>query len=117
VACLSQSDGSRFGDVTHVHAVHAYAARRLRIDARADGIQHGKIVLVEIVGPQDRVLRATCPDDALNRKLRDEVGNRQRLVSLMHAQINDALDACCDRRIDGVDPLSSLVAVERRNQE
>ena len=48
MACLSQSDGGRFGDVTHVRTVHGYAARRLRTGARADGIQGGKIVLVEI---------------------------------------------------------------------
>jgi len=85
VAGLGQGDGSSFGDVAHIHAVDADVAHGLRIDARADGIQHGKIVLVEIIWPQGGVLYATCPNDRLNWKLRDEVRNRERFVSLVNA--------------------------------
>lgn len=45
------------------------------------------------------------------------MGNSERLVSLVHAKIDDAPDARCDCRIDGVDSLGGLVSVEGRNQE
>jgi CRP-like cAMP-binding protein len=43
--------------------------------------------------------------------------NPERLVRLVHAQIDDAPDACGHCRIHRVDSLRRLVADQRRNQE